>query len=212
MILVAILVLTTLAIGADPRDILATGTPEEIKSQLGSIRNALERDAFHWTPLMLAAAQNHHPEVIVLLLEQGENREARSLDDWDALMFAAAFNPNRDVLAALLEAGADPDRRTRDAWVAGYGVARFTGGMVQFDGLGLFQEAAPEEEREYGWSALFFAARYNDSPGVLEELLLAGADPRLRDEHGLTALDYIVQAGQGRGEFRKLLEVWTPPE
>lgn len=204
--------LATLAAGADPRKILAGGTPEEIEENLGYIRRSLERDAFHWTPLMLAAAHNPDPAAVRILLDRGEQLNARSLDDWDALMFAAAFNPDPRVLEVLLDAGADPNRRTRDAWVAGYGFARFTGKMVLFDGLGAFDEPPPGEDRNYGWSALFFAARYNDSPGVLKALLDGGADPRLQDEHGRRALDFLDQDGEHPGKIRNLLEEGVPPQ
>lgn len=183
-------VVKLLPVAADPVEVLRDGTPPEVLRNLEAIRRAMHRDAYHWTPLMRAAAENSHPETITMLLEQGEDPARRSLDDWTALMFAAAFNPEPEVAGVLLDAGMDPDERTRDAWVAAYGAARYTGRIVQIDGLGL----APGER---GWTALFFAARYNPEPRVAVRLLEAGADPHLSDEYGRNALDYAREAGNG---------------
>lgn len=158
----------------------------------------MQRDAFLWTPLMLAAADNPHPGTVTMLLEQGEDPERRSLDDWNALMFAAAFNPEPEVVKVLLEAGMDPNGRTRDAWVAAYGVARYTGRIVQIESLGFGREEDESGERQRGWTPLFFAARYNQEPRVTELLLEAGAEADARDEHGLTPLDYARDAGRER--------------
>lgn len=191
---------------ADPAEILGTGRPESVRRELPRIRQAMRNDAFRWTPLMRAAAENPWPETIELLLDMGEDRDARSLDDWNALMFAAAFNPNPEVTQVLLDAGADPNGRTRDAWVAGYGFARFTGRIFQIDSLGAGLGSPDGDAAERGWTPLFFAVRFNESEEVTERLLEAGADPGLRDEYGRTVLDYAREAGTGGEAIADLLK------
>lgn len=189
-------------------DILAGGTPEEVESILTEAQESMIRDAFRWTPLMLAAAENPNPEVITLLLDSGEDLDARSLDDWDALCFAAAFNSRAGVVRVLLEAGADPNHRTRDAWATRYGAARFTGETVTVNQLVPRPEVASvdPDRVEPGWTPLFFAAFYNGNPEIASELLAGGADPTLRDENGKSALDYARAAGPRRRAVREFLE------
>lgn len=204
--------------GADPQDLLSRGTPDELRRELPAIRRSMERDAFNWTPLMVAAAANPYPESITVLLDGGEDPQARSLDDWDALCFAAAFNREVGVIRVLLDAGLDPNKRTRDAWVAAYGAARYTGGIVQIHGLAP-GAALPEPPGEGGddhadrsapgWTPLFFAAYHNESPDVTAALLAAGADPTLRDEHGRTPKDYARAAGAEQKAVLELLSEAT---
>lgn len=199
----------------DPLETLVTADAATVRRELGRIRAATARDAFLWTPLMRAAAENPHPETIAMLLNQGEVIDARSLDDWDALMFAAAFNQEPGVTQVLLEAGLNPNGRTRDAWVVGYGFARFTGEIVQIGDLGFGRDAPGTQEQgtreqHRGWTPLFFAARYNDEPAVVQVLLEGGADPDARDEHGLTPLDYARQGGNQ--EIIRLLEHSAPTQ
>ncbi|TVR33145.1 MAG: ankyrin repeat domain-containing protein [Spirochaetaceae bacterium] len=173
--------------------LLQSAAASDIATHHHQIRAAMQRDAFGWTPLMIAAAANPDPAVTSALLDRGEVIDARSLDGWTALMFAAAFNSQPQVTRALLEAGADLRQRSRDAWSALFGAARYSGENLRFDGL----EAVPDTSRlevatgeARGWTALFMAARFNTEPQVTQALLAAGADPEARDEHGRNALYY----------------------
>lgn len=203
--------MSTPDVTAEVLDTLRTGEPAAVQRRLTEIRNALERDAYRWTPLMVAAADNPHPGTITMLIDAGEDPEVRSLDDWNALMFAAAFNQEPAVVAAILDAGVAVDGRTRDAWVAGYGAARYTQGIVQFGGLGdrvrLNGDAGDPDGAEpvSGWTALFFAARYNPVAAVTRVLLDAGANPHATDEHGLVPADYAREAGEAHREVAELL-------
>ena len=192
---------------AQAKAALARTDAAGVRASYRSWAAELRRDQFQWTPLMLAAAANPHPETIAELARLGESVDARSLDGWTALMFAAAFNPNPDVITALIDAGADPDARSPDAWSIHLGASRYTGERVRFDNLGgagtlvpfgavtggaMGDEngagAAPgnvhANDAVHGWSPLFFAARYNSDPEVLLRLIEVGCDPHARDEYG----------------------------
>ncbi len=168
------------------REILRAASPSDVRQQLPRLRTQLRRDNFHWTPLMVAAAVATDPAVIHALVAAGEDVNARSLDDMTPLMFASAFNRDVAIVDALLEAGAPVDSRTRDNWVPGYGVARYTGTNVEIGDLfaGFSLTADHDEPRQNGWTALFFAARYNPDSAAMERLLDAGADSKTRDEAG----------------------------
>jgi uncharacterized protein len=91
------------------------GTPEDVQAVInkGAKINAIRSEG---TPLILAAAYNKNPEVIVVLLKAGADLNARDLNYGStALHWAATYNTNPDVVSALLQAGADVNaRNTRE--------------------------------------------------------------------------------------------------
>lgn len=183
---------------------LHAATPEWVHEQYDALVAAFRRDAFGWTPLMVAAAGNRDPRVMSALLERGERIDARSLDHWSALMFAAAFNPEPAVARALIAAGADPNERTRDAWAALFGAARYTGENLRFNALEAVDvglAAVPSEER--GWTPFFFAVRFNPEPAVAAALIEAGADAAALDEYGRTAKSYAPAGSQALATNRR---------
>ena len=165
---------------------LRTKPPDWISANYEGLVAAMQRDSYSWTPLMIAAAGHDNPDMISTLIGLGQSVAARSLNGWTALMFAAAFNPEPEVVAALLDAKADPDERSRDAWAALLGAARYTGENLRFDDISLAGVGGSPR----GWTPLFFAARFNTEPRVVELLITAGADPAARDEHGRTPVFY----------------------
>ncbi len=60
------------------------------------------------TPLMLAALSNSEPKVLVALIRNGVNVNARSSMGETALMFAAGYTKNPQVVRVLLQNGAFP--------------------------------------------------------------------------------------------------------
>ena len=186
---------------------LRTKPAEWIAANYDSLVAAMQRDSYGWTPLMVAAAGHADPEVISALIGLGQSVTARSLNGWTALMFAAAFNPEPDVVAELLGSGADPDERSRDAWAALLGAARYTGENLRFDDLSL----AGVEDAPRGWTALFFAARFNHEPAVIELLLRAGSDPAAGDEHGRTPVFYARRHNPSDAVV-ELIEALEPDE
>ncbi len=123
-------------------EILKSGTLDEVQGVYSRVATQLRQDAYLWTPLMIAAGSNPHPEVIPYLIQRGQDVHARSLDGWTALMFAAAFNPEPGVVRALVEAGARISDRTANNWNFLYGASRYlneniTQSLVLPDGNGV---------------------------------------------------------------------------
>src|SRR5271157_3521270 len=72
--------------------LVKTGTPQEVQAAInkGADVNALANANANKTPLMFAANDNPHPEVITVLLKAGANLEARSSAyGWTALICGA---------------------------------------------------------------------------------------------------------------------------
>lgn len=164
---------------------LGHATADWVEANYDRLVDEMRRDAFGWTPLMMAAARSTDPRVIDALIERGQVVAARSIDGWTALMFAAAFGTEPYVIRALIDAGAATGERTSDAWAALFGAARYTSENLRFDALQATQEAT-----DRGWTPLFFAARFNPDPAIAAALIDAGADSAALDEHGRTAAYY----------------------
>jgi hypothetical protein len=272
-----------LLLHANPVLTLQEGSLEEVRRDLSRARTDLSRDAFLWTPLMVAAGSNPHPEVIRFLIQSGQEINRVSLDSWSALHFAAAFNSEPAVVQTLVELGADLTHRSRDNWTVYYGASRYQDStftqQVRLPGsqtpaadlsiilpqtLNLAQPMTSQGEQprpaievndQYrvpwgladweicdllpppepnfdmarwnqwfdqldqkkldnglgmgsgsemanplsstdnipifqGWSAIFFAARFNPNPRVFEALVSLGETPFQADESGTTPLEY----------------------
>ena len=95
------------------RALAATGTVDQIKDALKNISEIASRDSSGVSALMLAAANNHDPAVIGLLISAGADINARSATGETALIVAAEHNPNPGAALALLKAGANLDDRDR---------------------------------------------------------------------------------------------------
>ena len=270
-----------LLLHANPVLTLQQGSLEEVRRDLSRARTDLSRDAFLWTPLMVAAGSNPHPEVIRFLIQTGQEINRVSLDGWSALHFAAAFNSEPAVVQTLVELGADLTHRSRDNWTVYYGASRYqdstftqqvrlpgsqtpaadqsiilpqalnlgqsmtsqgeqTGraiemndqyreqwGLADWEICDLLPPPEPnfdlvrwnqwfdqldQKKLDYGsgsgselavplsptgaipifqgWSAIFFAARFNPNPRVFEALVSLGETPFQADESGTTPLEY----------------------
>lgn len=192
VVLAGVLLVRSSPVGAQINEIYRTGTAARIGSMYRSLVHELRQDSFNWTPLMLAAAANPHPETIERLVSLGAEVGARSLDGWTPLMFAAAFNRNPAVAVALVTAGANLHARTPDSWSIHMGGSRFIGERVRFDNIGGVALAAvgPDQAGKTGWTAIFMAARYNEAPGLIDALVALGADPLDRDEYGRSPVYY----------------------
>ena len=93
------------------RILAATGSVDEIKAALKNSDEITKRDSTGVSALMLAAASNHDPGVIPLLISAGADINACSSTGEDAVIYAAESNPNPEVVLALLKAGAGLEDR-----------------------------------------------------------------------------------------------------
>jgi ankyrin repeat protein len=107
----AILLAPTFSESVRLRILAATGTMDEIRAALKNSGEITKRDSNGVSALMLAAARNHDPAVISLLISAGADINARTVTGETALIYAAEYNPNPDAVQALLKAGASLEDR-----------------------------------------------------------------------------------------------------
>lgn len=195
--------------------------------------NFNERDEYSWTPLMraasagdressaillksgaekearnnegktalLIAAQQQHPEVIELLLERGCDKDKTDKTGQTALMFAAMNGDLRGIRALLLK-GSDPNARNKEGRTALFVANAETPGLLAalIDAGGDVNAKDRNDE-----TALMRAVDSHELPKS-EELLKMGADARLRNGAGRSALDIAKRRWGPDDEITKLLE------
>jgi len=93
------------------RTLAATGTVEQINEALKGTCEITKQDDTGESAIMLAAAYNHDPRVIPLLVSAGANINARNTSGETALIMAAEYNTVPEVITELLKAGADLEDR-----------------------------------------------------------------------------------------------------
>ncbi len=163
--------------------------------------NVDEKDGDSNTPLHLAASINWE-KMVAFLLEQGANTEARTLHGQSTPLMMACMKGlgGMDSVEALLQAGADVEA------VDKYGnrplslairaansrlIERLLGAKADPNGgpaldtlhLSVAMEVPSEEVKE-GW------------PHPFDQLLKAGANPRIQAEDGSTLLHFAAQHGE----------------
>ncbi len=128
------------------------------------------------------------PKVIQVLLSQpATNVDARTPQDESPLMLAA-LKGFADVCQTLLERNADVNK---PGWTPLHYAA--TGGNVDIMKMLLDHYAYIDASSPNGSTPLMMAAMYGSSSAV-KLLLEAGADSTLKNDLGLTALDFALKA------------------
>jgi ankyrin repeat protein len=149
-------------------------------------------------PGLLIAIREPSPKVIgVLLKAPGIRAEVRNAKDESALMLAALAGM-RDVCARLIALDADVNKT---GWTPLHYAA--TGGHDAVIRLLLEHYAYIDAESPNQTTPLMMAAMYG-TPSSVTLLLDAGADAKLRNAAGLSALDF-AQRGQ-RPESQAIIE------
>jgi ankyrin repeat protein len=144
--------------------------------------------------LILALRENASKVFSLLMLQPSINIEARSRNGDTALMIAA-YKSNKDAVVALLNKGAEPNR---PGWTAlHYAAAAGSNEIVQIllDAAAYIDAESPNKT-----TPIMMAARAGHILTV-KLLLDEGADATLKNEAGMTAIDFARQ-----GEFKDIVE------
>ena len=156
-------------------------------------------DAIGATPLHAAARYAPAPEIVKELLEAGA--DPGSVDNYGrTALHLAAQSERAFIVEMLLAAGAeiearDEQQRTPLHLAAGTGLPLPAQPGMNSGALGVLLKARAKVNArdENGGSPLLAAARNAPTSEKIEVLLDAGADPKLSDKYGRTALHFASQ-------------------
>ena len=138
---------------------------------------------------LFIAIREPSPKVALTLINWPKtNVEIRTDHDESPLMMAA-LKGYLELARRLVERGADVNKT---GWTPLHYAA--TGGHLEIIQLLLDNYAYIDAESPNGSTPLMMAAHYG-TPAAVKLLLEAGADPRLRNQLGLTAIDFAYQGG-----------------
>ena len=170
-------------------EITGRGSVEDVRAAIRAGANVNAHGGIlGWTPLMVAAAFNENPKVVLVLLDAGAELEARNENDWTPLIVAAAMNASAEVVRALLDADAELEARAEFSITPLMAAAAMNASAEVVRAL-LDADANVEARDELGRTPLMHAA-WHSSPEVLQMLLDAGTDAKAADQAGHRAIDY----------------------
>ncbi|MCW8198671.1 ankyrin repeat domain-containing protein [Verminephrobacter aporrectodeae subsp. tuberculatae] len=142
--------------------------------------------------LTLALRANAPRAFAALLAAPQVNVEARNAQDESPLMMAA-IKGNVQAVQALLARGADVNKT---GWAAlHYAASGAAPGHLEIIGLLLENHAYIDAESPNGTTPLMMAARYGSIDAV-QRLLEEGADPTLKNQQGLSAVDFALRVAR----------------
>ncbi|HWI82962.1 ankyrin repeat domain-containing protein [Ramlibacter sp.] len=131
------------------------------------------------------------PKVVQTLIAWPKtNVEIRTAQDESPLMMAS-LKGQTDVVQKLIDRGADVNKT---GWTALHYAA--TGGHLAIMALLLEHHAYIDAESPNGTTPLMMAAHYGSTEAV-KLLLNEGADATLKNQQGLTAIDFAHRANRG---------------
>lgn len=141
-------------------------------------------------PGLYLALREPSPKVAETLISWPKtNLEVRTLQDESPLMMAA-LKGHLDLVKKLIERGADVNKT---GWTPLHYAA--TNGHLAIMELLLENHAYIDAESPNGSTPLMMAAHYG-TPAAVKLLLEAGADPTLKNQLGLTAIDFAHRANR----------------
>ncbi|RZL64527.1 MAG: hypothetical protein EOP81_08205 [Variovorax sp.] len=147
------------------------------------------RDANGQTGLLLALREPSPRVIDALLASPKTNVEARNAKDESPLMLAALKGQD-DLVAKLLKRDADVNK---PGWTPLHYAA--TGGQLNAIKVLLENHAFIDAQSPNGTTPLMMAAMYG-SADAIKLLLNEGADPTMKNEQGLTAIDFAKRANR----------------
>mgnify|MGYP000535365496 CR=1 FL=1 len=149
-------------------------------------------------PALLVALQSGSLKSAVLLAQEPQTRvEVSNPNNESALMMAALHN-QIEVATVLIERGAEVNRK---GWTPLHYAA--TRGHIAMMRLLLENSAYIDAESPNGTTPLMMAAMYG-SPEAVKVLIQAGADLNIKNQLGLSALDFAVRGS--RQNAKELIE------
>lgn len=169
------------------------------ESKMGAINNILELlkqganvnavgENDGWSALMWAS-RNGRIEVVKLLLEKGANVNYGDKEDWTALMIAIETR-NKEIVKLLLLQNANVNYRSAGGWNVLMQASR-TGDIDMVNLILATGKVLINEQNSAGLTALMIAIPNMD---VVKALVLAGADVKIKDKEGKTALDIAISS------------------
>ncbi len=149
--------------------------------------NTLNPDGEHG--LLLALKQPSLTAVEALVASQKTKVEVRNKVDESPLMLAA-LQGNTALVKKLIERGADVNK-------PGWSPLHYAATHGHLDAMNLLLEnhAYIDAESPNGTTPLMMAAHYG-SPQAVKLLLQAGADPQLKNQLGLSAIDFAYRGSR----------------
>ena len=189
-------------------------SPEVIKSLLAVGADVNAKDKSGETPLMKAILESNSPEVIKILLDAKADVNAKDADGTTVLSKAMHREP--EVIKMILEAGADVSAKDDigETPLISFVISNVLGNALGnvlapkdiAEIIGLLPKTDVDAKTRSGMTALMFAARDGNDPGLVEALLDAGADISV-STNGKTALDLALAneaLGRASGTLRRL--------
>ena len=149
--------------------------------------NTLDPQGFHG---LFLAVQEPSPKVADVLIRWPKtNVESRTAKDESPLMLAA-LRGHLELVKKLIDRGADVNKT---GWTPLHYAA--TNGHLEIINLLLEKHAYIDAESPNGTTPLMMAAHYGSAAGV-KLLLEAGADVSLKNQLGMTAIDFANKANR----------------
>jgi len=156
------------------------------------------------TPALILSYQKKSFKVLDVLVEWKKTNLNVQSTDGENLLMLAAINNQISLADKLISKGADVNK---PGWTALHYAA--SKGLIEMMRLLLDQQAYLDAESPNGTTPLMMAAGYG-SPMAVKLLLEEGADPRIRNKMGLSALDMANQSGKkdAKSYLQAFLVAW----
>ena len=184
---------------SDIHEAVRRGSIQDVRMSLEEGVNVNMRDRLKNTPIIIAAARGRR-DVVELLLAHDAHLEMQDIGNRTALV-AAAGKGHGDIVKLLLSKGADLGPKPPFGKTALIMLVQSTCPPEKakdvIDILVKYGADLDAQEAD-GITALMWAV-LNEDAGKIRVLLDAGADSKVKDSKGATALDMAKKAGFQRG-------------